>query len=286
MGESDRRMMLTLTTEFELAFPEDVYIGRIRGSNPEFMLNSGYLGIQTFTIGEGRIAQRIAFPESIPAFAIESWLVSPDGSRSYLFGRERGGIGLEVEHGRGSVRVLSLPGSFEAPTGLCWFTPGLVMRDYHGRHWELRNEVIEESPSTLVPEDLRIRLHLDNESAALGVLRMSYDRGGMYVMNGSRIGFVSLADEIPLLAPHNNTFGDVALAPDPDRLFLCSKEGITLWQHGSADLVSPVPAGERFLSIESVSFQEKHYLLAISAKEDGSGSMLRGYRLYPSGRSH
>jgi hypothetical protein len=267
------------TIEYENRLDADAYVGRTRGSKPEFMLNYGYGGIQIMDL-DTHATRAITFPESVESFSVETWLVSPEGSRSYLFGRERGGVGLEIEHDRALTSVIVLPESFEAPTGLCWFAPGLCFRDHYGRNWGLRNHKVEELPSTSLPEHIRLRLRLDDPSAALGVLRMSYDHDGMYVMNTSQIGFASLRDRAPLLVPHNShDIIDVALAPNDDGLFLCSKERILLWREGKTEELIGPTGRETLLSIESVKSNDKMMLLLISAQIDGSGSTLRQYRL-------
>ena len=270
-------MTISLLSRFEIAFEEDVYVGRLRGAHGEIVMNAGYDAVQVVALAEGRIDRSIPFPNSDDGFAIETWLVAPDGSKSWLFGREPLGYAYEVDHARDAIEVLALPDGFDAPTGLCWFAPGLNMRDHRGRNWALRDGKVAPMGDPALPEAMRTALRLERPTEALGVLRMSHEHGGMYVLNGSSIGFVSTVGAATLLAPHEDRYMDVALYRG--ELLLCARDSVAHAAEGRAVALLDATEGESFLAIDSVTIAGQSCLLCLSARLDGSGSVLRAYSL-------
>jgi hypothetical protein len=269
--------MLTLTSQFELKFDEDVYIARLRATYSELMLNSGYNGIQVVDVATGRLIRKMVFPDGLADFSIHAWLVSPDGARSYLFSGDPLEFALEVDHNTGLVGRVTLPGNFEPPTCLCWFAPNLHMRDYYGRNWALRNGAVVEADQPATPEPFRSRLRLDFPDQSLAVLRRHYPYEGAYVRNNSQMGFVSFANASEQLLPLPDSVVDVALAPGG--LFVCLEQGISLQNEQETQVVLAPRTGEYFISVESLSANQSMQLLVLSAKYASTGSSLRKFEV-------
>jgi hypothetical protein len=269
--------MTTLTRQFELEFDGDVYIARLRAAYPELMLNLGYNGIQIVDVATGRLIQKIMFPDGIADFSIYTWLVSPDGARSYLFSGEPLEFALEVDHTTGLVGRVTLPGNFEPPTGLCWFAPNLYMRDYYGRNWALRNGTVVEADQSAAPEPLRSRLRLDIPGQSLTVRRLHYPYGGAYVRSKTQMGFVSFLSTFEQLLPLPDSVIDVALAPRG--LFVCEEQSVSLQNDRERQVILPSRSGEYFMGIESLSVNQRTHLLVLSAKYDCTGDFLQKFAI-------
>jgi len=263
--------------QFQIRFDADVYIMRQRGPFPELMLNQGYRGIEVVYVTDQRAIASVSFPKSLGDFPIESWLVTPDGERSYLFSREPSEVAVEVNHSFGECRLISLPKHFEAPTGLCWFTPDLHMRDYFGRNWALHEGAVREMPPDCVPQPLEMLLQLNDKSQALGVLRMRHDQPGMYVMSDSQIGFVSVDGRVRLLTQRNADDIDIALARDT--LFVCSPNEISIVGANMRTSLISARSDERFSGIEIISSHGMDYLMLLAPCQNRSGSTLYFYLL-------
>lgn len=268
---------MTLISQFELKFDGDVYIARLRATHSELMLNSGHNGIQIIDLTNGRVVRKIMFPDGVGDFSIYTWLVSPDGARSYLFSGDPLEFALELDHNTGDVGRVILPGNFEPLTGLCWFAPNLYMRDYYGHNWRLQDGSVVPADQSAVPEPFRDRLKLGIPDQSLAVRRLHYAYGGAYVGSKSQMGFISLLNSSEILLPLPESVIDFALAPQG--LFVCMEQAVSLQTDQETQVVLPSRAGEYFMGIESLIMNRSMYLLALSAKYDCTSDSLRKFEV-------
>jgi len=264
--------MLATIERFQFDFSDDVYIMRRRASFPELMLNRGYDGIQVMNFRDRRVVTTINFPHSVGDFPIETWLITPDGVRSYLFSRDRSEVVVAVNHLVGRCEVVMAPKNLEAPTGLCWFTPELHIRDYYGRNWRLHGQTFREAREDSLPNSVKHLLRIEDRARSLGVLRMCYDQLGMYVMSDSKIGYLSLDGRYEYITDRDK--GDIDLALVNNSLLICSPRHVRVVRDNEQSIFLSARADEGFACIEEYSLDGTKYVSVLAVREDANGSRL------------
>jgi hypothetical protein len=273
--------MLSMSPFHESRFQEDMYKLRARNGYPHLLLNSDYTGIRIVSAVSGKSLERIAFPESIESFTIDTWLVSPDGQTSYLFSRDET-FALEIALQAKTVRKLSLSPHMASPTGLCWFTPGLRVWDQYKQEWRLEHErFMPAKDGQRGKEDDAVTRRFQQALGGLAgftVLKMSPNGQGFYVLGeeGDRIGHISMEGKSLLVSQDGNA---IDVAHHGDDLFVCFENEIIQHARGASRTALVARPDEFFLALQVLEADGGPCLYVLASTQDQTTSILKSYRL-------
>ena len=274
--------MFTLHKHLEINFDRDTYIARVRCGYPHLLLNAGYDGIRVINCLAGTEIGAVAFPET--DFAIYTWVVSPDGKKSYLFSPDKDDTdyALELDLEQLRSRKIALVKGFEPPTELCWFSPNLHILDYHYIVWTVENDTLVKASAEAA--DRLYTTPFRRITKRFVVEKMDPFGEGVYAQSREYptryIGRLSLAGESPLLMEQDRSVIDVTHYGNS--LFACAES--TILQHRNEKSVPALLVSEdaHFLCVNVIRKNEVGYLTVLSSTKDyltGPVGTLAVYRL-------
>lgn len=265
--------MRSLTERSDLRLKEDVYAAQARPGRPELLVNLGYRQIAIVDCRSGSLARAIALPAELGDFAIESWLVTPDGAASYLFGRYHDDVVVRVEHDSGATKLLARPGSLSLPLGLAWPGDELCFLDAKRSGYSVSAQgfgSVEARDVRAATKEMRKRLpNLDEMS----VYRMADGGRAAYLLSSEKIGYATLDGRTALFTPHDDT--QVNVARLGDSLFVCFEYSIEQRLEGEEETLAKPGSGEHFLGVESVTDGDRGHLVVLSGSLASDYSRLR-----------
>jgi hypothetical protein len=259
-----------------IAINQDVYTLRARPHHSQVLVNLGYRHIGIVDCVNASIVRKIELPKSVGDFGVESWLVTPDGDRSYLFGRDVLDTIIEIEHDSGAARPIVRPGELTAPVGFCWFSPGLHLIDCDRQTWMLENNrfvPIGPGPATTVTRPLRERIV---EFDQLAVIRMAPSHPGVYLFGNDVLGFASIdAKEVELIP---NQSRPIDVARWANGLAVCFESRVVLHEGTHISTFLNAEPEEYFVALERVQHLNNAYLVIVASGLDASSATLRIFR--------
>lgn len=273
--------MITLKIREQLEFNEDVSLIRTGGGGPVLYFNLGYDRVRTFDVAT-HAYDSIPFPELVEEFLIYSWIMAPDGERSFLFSSDPLEYALELDHRGLIAKKFSVPGDLPTLTNLCWGTPEVHLLDCRGGVWSIQGAALvqpklgasEEGPVTLYRALVQ----------RFSILKMDHQANGFCAIDRDQntFGFVSLGSRAVTMAPWSDDMIDISHSRG--HLFACRKDGISLFRDGSGEPVLRPKPGRYFCAIETGLVGMQEYLAVLSADETGvarPGSFIDIYEVIP-----
>ena len=257
--------MSVLKIREHLAFDEDVYLMRGSSESTELCFNLGYDRIRLFDVAT-RSCRDLMFPASVKEFLIYSWLLLPDGTRSFLFSSDPLDYALALDHRRLSAAKIALPKDFDLVTNLCWAAPDARIMTPAGDVWSIEGNAL------VWPQ-----LHGDEKELATfyrtlterySVIRME-SADGLCVIDPERaaFGLFSLKSGIGIMAPWNEKM--IGFACSRGHLFACNEEEVYVFRNGRNESVLKAPEGCSLNGLQAGSAGAGGYLAVSSSMLDG-----------------
>lgn len=261
--------MFSLYKHLEMKFKEDIYITRVRSGYSYLMLNSSYDGIRIIDCVSGEEKGTISFPE--PDFSIYTWVVSPEGNKSYLFSPDETDYALELDLEKNSVRKIGLSKGFQAPTELCWFNPEFHILDYRDLVWTLKN-------NTFVKADLEAasKYYTNKFKRIINkfvVNKMEPSGRGLYVRSRKSTKYIGY---LPLLEGQDVLKGilmeqdgnAIDIAHYKENLFIAFESEVVQYRCGETDSILRITEEEYFVRVNIIIKDEIGYLCVLSSTKD------------------
>lgn len=247
--------MTALKELYRLSFGEDIYMLRAGGRRVELCFTLGNGAVRLLDVA-ARSHRDLPFPQ--PEFLIHSWLITPDGTRSFLFSSDPLDYALALDHKQLAATKIRLPADFPTVTNLCWMSPDVHILDRKGGVWSIHGD-----------EMIRVRPGDSDESLAsfyrtltgrYAIRRIDTEANGLCVIDQDRqvFGLVSLRSGEVTMAPWSADMFDVAHRRG--HLFACTEEEVAHFHNGHHEQVLTAPPGRQFWGLEAGSLGADGYL--------------------------
>lgn len=270
--------MFRLEKTSDVHLKSDIYVSRVRPGQPQVLFNDSYDGVRSLDCLDATLSEIIAFPE--PDFSIYTWLVSPDGSRAYLFSPDQMEYAVELDLVLQKSRKVRLGEGFRPPTELCWFASTPYVLDYHDMVWTLKGDGFvkagAEEADRLYTRDYR------RITKRFVVKKMHWQEPGVYVRSreypNKQVGYIPMTDGPSLLVDFDDNVIDVT--HHRESLFTASDQEIVQHHRGKVRPVLAAEEGTSFLGLNVVEAAQWVFLCVLSATHDYSESPDAALTLY------
>lgn len=258
--------MFSLHEHRKLSLDADIYCARVRSGHPQLLFNDSYEGIRILDCATGTLTELLPFSE--PDFSIYTWIVSTDGSLTYLFSPDETDYALELDLESNRCRKIRLEKGFEAPTELGWFTPALHILDYHDMIWVLNGDALVKANADVA--DRVYTKEYRRITRRFAVVKMDPLGAGLYVRSREyptkTIGHVSLPDGPSLLMEYDGSAIDVT--HHGNSLFIAYDSEILQYQNGKIQPALVATEDFTFLRVNIVLIDGRPYLNVLSSTKD------------------
>lgn len=266
--------MSALSLLHSLSIPDDVYVVRARPGRAEVLVNVGYRRVAIVDSASARVTTTIDLPEEVEDFGVASWIVTPDGARSFLFGRDDDEHVVVIDHDAATARVFKRPSGIEVPIRFTWFDPDLRFLDCEGKGFALEGEALR--PLTAREKKSAGRALRDRfDDLERMNVRLADAGSAMYFASENKIGYATLDGQTVISVPREEKeFGVARLGGS---LFVCSTDAVIRHEAGRETTEIRAATGEDIVAMEAISHGGVERLIVIAQVFEPFHSELRVY---------